>query len=102
MPLALKAVREGGGVMCAGIHMSVVPSFPYSLMWEERQLLSVANLTRQDRLDFCASRPIGPWTICVRAGWKERRCCCPEVQVGTRVPTNWSYLTKCLRASATS
>jgi propanol-preferring alcohol dehydrogenase len=52
VPLALKAVRKGGRVVCAGIHMSDIPSFPYSLLWEERQLLSVANLTRQDGLDF--------------------------------------------------
>ena len=48
VPLALKAVRKGGRVVCAGIHMSDIPSFPYELLWEERQLVSVANLTRQD------------------------------------------------------
>ncbi|MGH6935724.1 MAG: hypothetical protein ACRED2_06000, partial [Methylocella sp.] len=52
VPLALKAVRKGGRVVCAGIHMSDIPSFPYRLLWEERQLVSVANLTRQDGLDF--------------------------------------------------
>jgi propanol-preferring alcohol dehydrogenase len=52
VPLALKAVRKGGRVVCAGIHMSDIPRFPYSLLWEERQLVSVANLTRQDGLDF--------------------------------------------------
>ena len=52
VPLALKAVRKGGRVVCAGIHMSDIPSFPYRLLWEERQLLSVANLTRQDGIDF--------------------------------------------------
>jgi len=52
VPLALKAVRKGGRVVCAGIHMSAIPSFPYDLLWEERQILSVANLTRQDGLDF--------------------------------------------------
>ena len=52
VPLALKAVRKGGRVVCAGIHMSDIPSFPYSLLWEERQLVSVANLTRQDGVDF--------------------------------------------------
>lgn len=51
-PAALKAVRKGGRVVCAGIHMSDIPSFPYALLWEERQLVSVANLTRQDGLDF--------------------------------------------------
>jgi len=52
VPLALKAVRKGGRVVCAGIHMSDIPSFPYQLLWEERQLVSVANLTRQDGIDF--------------------------------------------------
>jgi propanol-preferring alcohol dehydrogenase len=57
VPLALKAVRKGGRVVCAGIHMSDIPSFPYALLWEERQLLSVANLTRQDGLDFLKRVP---------------------------------------------
>ena len=52
VPAALQAVRKGGRVVCAGIHMSDIPGFPYRLLWEERQLLSVANLTRQDGLDF--------------------------------------------------
>jgi propanol-preferring alcohol dehydrogenase len=52
VPAALRAVRKGGRVVCAGIHMSDIPSFPYELLWEERQLISVANLTRQDGLDF--------------------------------------------------
>jgi propanol-preferring alcohol dehydrogenase len=57
IPLALKAVRKGGRVVCAGIHMSDIPSFPYALLWEERELLSVANLTRQDGLDFLRQAP---------------------------------------------
>ncbi len=57
VPLALQAVRKGGRVVCAGIHMSDIPRFPYSLLWEERQLLSVANLTRQDGLDFLGQVP---------------------------------------------
>jgi propanol-preferring alcohol dehydrogenase len=52
VPLALKAVSKGGRVVCAGIHMSNIPSFPYALLWEERQLVSVANLTRQDGIEF--------------------------------------------------
>jgi propanol-preferring alcohol dehydrogenase len=52
VPLALKAVRKGGRVVCAGIHMSNIPSFPYDLLWEEREIVSVANLTRQDGIDF--------------------------------------------------
>ncbi len=57
VPLALKAVRKGGRVVCAGIHMSDIPGFPYALLWEERQLVSVANLTRQDGLDFLGLAP---------------------------------------------
>ena len=57
VPLALKAVRKGGRVVCAGIHMSDIPSFPYGLLWEERQLVSVANLTRQDGIDFLRLAP---------------------------------------------
>ena len=54
VPAALAAVRKGGHVICAGIHMSDIPSFPYRLLWEERQVVSVANLTRQDGVDFLA------------------------------------------------
>lgn len=57
VPLALKAVRKGGRVVCAGIHMSDIPSFPYRILWEERELLSVANLTRKDGLDFLRLAP---------------------------------------------
>ena len=57
VPLALKAVRKGGRVVCAGIHMSDIPSFPYASLWEERQILSVANLTRRDGLDFLRIAP---------------------------------------------
>ncbi len=57
VPLALRAVRKGGRVVCAGIHMSDVPSFPYRLLWEERQLVSVANLTRKDGIDFLKVAP---------------------------------------------
>lgn len=51
-PQALKAIKKGGKVISAGIHMSDIPSFPYSLLWEERSISSVANLTRQDGFDF--------------------------------------------------
>jgi alcohol dehydrogenase, propanol-preferring len=54
VPAALGAVRKGGRVVCAGIHMSDIPRFPYSLLWEERELLSVANLTRKDGDAFFA------------------------------------------------
>jgi propanol-preferring alcohol dehydrogenase len=56
-PAALKAVRKGGRVVCAGIHMSDIPSFPYKILWGERQLISVANLTRKDAVDFLALAP---------------------------------------------
>jgi propanol-preferring alcohol dehydrogenase len=57
VPLALKAVRKGGRVVCAGIHMSDIPGFPYRILWEERELLSVANLTRQDGIEFLGLAP---------------------------------------------
>jgi len=57
VPAALLAVRKGGRVVCGGIHMSDIPSFPYRLLWEERQVVSVANLTRQDAVDFLAIAP---------------------------------------------
>ena len=57
VPLALKAVRKGGRVVCGGIHMSDIPSFPYSLLWEERTVMSVANLTREDAREFIEIAP---------------------------------------------
>ena len=54
VPAALRAVRKGGRVVCAGIHMSDIPAFPYRLLWEERQIVSVANLTRADGEAFLA------------------------------------------------
>ncbi|HEY4444641.1 MAG TPA: zinc-dependent alcohol dehydrogenase family protein [Steroidobacteraceae bacterium] len=52
IPAALNAVKKGGRVVCGGIYMSDIPSFPYSILWEERELVSVANLTRQDAAAF--------------------------------------------------
>jgi propanol-preferring alcohol dehydrogenase len=57
VPAALRVVRKGGRVVCGGIHMSDIPSFPYRLLWEERQVLSVANLTREDAHEFLAVAP---------------------------------------------
>jgi propanol-preferring alcohol dehydrogenase len=57
VPAALRAVRKGGRVVCGGIHMSDIPSFPYRILWGERQVVSVANLTRQDAIDFLAIAP---------------------------------------------
>ncbi|MDF2447008.1 MAG: alcohol dehydrogenase [Moraxellaceae bacterium] len=54
VPAALRALDKGGVVVCAGIHMSDIPAFPYDLLWEERRICSVANLTRQDGEDFMA------------------------------------------------
>lgn len=60
VPLALGATRKGGTVVCAGIHMSDIPSFPYGILWGERRLLSVANLTRRDGVDFLSLAPQVP------------------------------------------
>jgi propanol-preferring alcohol dehydrogenase len=60
VPAALRAVARGGTVVCAGIHMSDIPSFPYEILWGERSVISVANLTRQDGLDFLALAPEVP------------------------------------------
>lgn len=57
VPAALAAVRKGGTVVCGGIHMSDIPAFPYRLLWEERVVRSVANLTRQDAEEFLALAP---------------------------------------------
>ena len=67
VPTALRAVKKGGRVVCGGIHMSDIPSFPYRLMWEERQLLSVANLTRQDAHEFLG--------VAAKAGVKTQTTC---------------------------
>ncbi|MCC7410289.1 MAG: zinc-dependent alcohol dehydrogenase family protein [Gammaproteobacteria bacterium] len=60
VPAALRAVRKGGIVVCAGIHMSDVPAFPYAILWGERVLRSVANLTRRDGLEFLELAPRVP------------------------------------------
>ena len=60
VPAALRATAPGGVVVCAGIHMSDIPSFPYELLWEERIVRSVANLTRADAEEFLALAPQVP------------------------------------------
>jgi propanol-preferring alcohol dehydrogenase len=60
IPTALRAVRKGGVVVCGGIHMSDIPGFPYNILWGERILRSVANLTRQDAKDFLQLAPKVP------------------------------------------
>src|SRR5712691_792014 len=57
VPAALAAVKKGGRVVCGGIHMSDIPRFPYRLLWEEREIVSVANLTRADAHEFLALAP---------------------------------------------
>jgi len=60
VPAALRALARGGVVVCAGIHMSDIPSFPYELLWNERMVRSVANLTRADGEEFLALAPRVP------------------------------------------
>lgn len=60
IPQALRAVRKGGVVVCGGIHMSDIPSFPYHILWGERQVRSVANLTRRDAQEFLTLAPRVP------------------------------------------
>ena len=78
VPAALRAVRKGGTVVCAGIHMSDIPSFPYELLWGERTVRSVANLTRADGEEFLAlapqrSRAHGGRDVPARAGERGTR-----------------------------
>jgi len=67
VPVALRAVTRGGTVVCGGIHMSDIPSFPYSILWGERQLRSVANLTRADAMEFLELAPRVPVRTSVTA-----------------------------------
>lgn len=67
VPVALRATAPGGVVVCGGIHMTDIPSFPYALLWQERVLRSVANLTRQDAAEFLALAPRIPVRTEVRA-----------------------------------
>jgi len=66
VPLALRAVDKRGVVVCGGIHMSAIPAFPYELLWEERSICSVANLTRRDGEEFLALAPRVPIRTTVR------------------------------------
>ena len=60
VPQALRALKKGGTVVCGGIHMSDIPSFPYSILWQERSICSVANLTRRDGEEFLPLAPLVP------------------------------------------
>ncbi|HYI07282.1 MAG TPA: zinc-dependent alcohol dehydrogenase family protein, partial [Reyranella sp.] len=72
VPAALRAVGPGGSVVCAGIHMSEIPSMPYALIWQERVLRSVANLTRADGAEFMAFVRDNPITTHVRTSPLDR------------------------------
>ncbi len=77
VPIALGSVRKGGRVVCAGIHMTDIPAFPYDLLWEERELISVANLTRRDGeefLDLAARIGIKTHTSVFRCGRPTKSC----------------------------
>jgi propanol-preferring alcohol dehydrogenase len=65
VPAALRAVRPGGCVVCGGIHMSDIPSFPYALLWEERTVTSVANLTRRDGREFMELAAASPLRVTI-------------------------------------
>lgn len=83
VPLALRAVRRGGRVVCAGIHMSDIPLFPYRLLWHERQLVSVANLTRQDGIDFLQLVPrVGLRTQVTRYGLQQANQALADLRAG--------------------
>ncbi len=66
VPEALKAVKKGGRVVCGGIHMSDIPAFPYALLWQEREVVSVANLTRADARDFLRAARVAKPHIATR------------------------------------
>ncbi len=83
VPVALRAVHKGGRVVCAGIHMSDIPAFPYRLLWEERQLVSVANLTRQDGIDFLHLAPrMGIVTQTTRYNLREANQALADLRAG--------------------
>jgi alcohol dehydrogenase, propanol-preferring len=83
VPAALKTVHKAGRVVCAGIHMSDIPSFPYAILWEERQLISVANLTRQDGLDFLSLAPkIGIQTSITRYPLRDANRALADLKAG--------------------
>jgi propanol-preferring alcohol dehydrogenase len=75
VPAALRAVRKGGVVVCGGIHMSDIPAFPYAILWGERSLRSVANLTRRDAEEFLALAP--------KAGVTTHTVSCPLEEANT-------------------
>jgi alcohol dehydrogenase, propanol-preferring len=83
VPKALRAVRKGGRVVCGGIHMSEIPSMPYATIWGERELLSVANLTRQDARDFFPiAAKAGVWTTTRRYSLEEANIALEDLRSG--------------------
>ena len=83
VPIALKGVRKGGRVVCGGIHMSDIPGFPYADLWEERSILSVANLTRQDGIDDRKDREYRAWGMSQLLFLQDtftRSCCKPRAK----------------------
>ena len=83
VPTALRAVRKGGIVVCGGIHMSDIPAFPYALLWQERQLRSVANLTRADAEEFLAvAARAGVATEIVRYRLEEANAALSDLRAG--------------------
>ena len=84
VPLALRAVRPGGRVVCGGIHMSDIPSFPYAALWGERELVSVANLTRRDAEEFLRIAPLVPVRIeAVAYGLADANQALADLRTGT-------------------
>ncbi len=83
VPAALAAVRKGGRVICAGIHMSDIPSFPYARLWGERHVVSVANLTRQDGVDFLrVAREVGVETKVVPYALRDANRALSDLRAG--------------------
>ena len=83
VPLALSHLRKGGRVVCAGIHMSDIPAFSYDLLWGEREVMSVANLTRQDGLDFLAvARRVGVKTHITRYSLQQANQALEDLRAG--------------------
>ena len=85
VPAALKAVGKGGTVVCGGIHMSDIPAFPYELLWGEKTLRSVANLTRRDGEEFLALAPKIPIHTTVRSFPLEQANAALEALRGGRI-----------------
>ncbi len=84
IPAALRTMRKGGIVICAGIHMSDIPAFPYDILWGERQVRSVANLTRQDALEFLQLAPKVPvQTHTVQFSFEQANEAAEAVRMGT-------------------